>query len=125
MSQPCQTMPLKLKRCQLKATARSRYAAYAFYTGEALHCLMDVYLRLASITGTASDDESPIAQMIGLDAGGLKEACEGESQDLSLPIALNVVSHAFNLLVCAEHHASEYTKAMQGLLDLQGPTRSG
>lgn len=125
MSQPCQTMPLSLKRCQLKATARSHYAAHAFYLGEALHCLMDLFTRLASITGTASDDEAPIVQMIGLDAHGLKEAREGESKEESLPIALNVVSHAFNLLVCAEHHASEYTKAMHGLIDLQGPTRSG
>jgi hypothetical protein len=125
MSQPCQTMPLKLKRCQLKATARNHYAAHAFYLGEAIHCLMDVFTRFACISGTASDDEAPIVQMIGLDADGLKEACEGDSKGESLSIALNVVSHAFNLLVCAEHHASEYTKAMQGLLDLQGPTQSG
>lgn len=125
MNQPCQTLHLKLKRCQLKAAAKSHHAAHELHKDEALHCLMGMFTRLACVTGLPIDDEAPIAQMIGLDAAGLKEACEGDSQEESLSIVLNMASHAFNLLVLAEHHASEYAKATQGLLDLQGPAQSG
>lgn len=132
MSQPCQTLPLEMRLSQLKtcfagapATPNGHYAAYAFYVDELCHFLMDLYSRLAVTTGATIDEESLIAQMIGLDAGSVKVADEHANGGPSWPIALNDVSHAFNLLVCAEHHLSEYTKAMQGLLDPQGPARSG
>jgi hypothetical protein len=125
MGEPCQTLPLKLKRLQLKAKVNGHYAAHALYVAEAFHCLMEIFTRLACVTGAPIDGAAPIVQMIGLDKQGLEAGSEQDGRDESLVITLNIVSHAFNLLVCAEHHANEYTKTMQGLLVLQEPARSG
>lgn len=118
-------MPLKLKRCQLKATANSHYAAHALYADSLSSCGVEIAARLAFVTGIAIHEEHQIVQLTGLDEAGIKAAFDGESNEECLRIALNIAIHAFDLFLLVEHHASEYTKAMQGLLDLQGPTQSG